>query len=497
MTNDSRMLMLGLDAADYDIVRSLIGAGRLPNLAGLLRRGVTGRLRSPADLFAGGVWPTFYTGQPVASHGVFHNKQWRPDTMRVEVPTGRWTSARPFWETWTEPDIDIVIVDLPMVLGRPGPLRGAYLGGWGTHDLIACSSWPRGLWRNLERRFGAPIMPREHFGRQTGESLAELAIALQRATEQMRDIAINLLDSHPWRFACVIFGAAHRAGHYLWDRSQLLDVYECVDAALGALIERAPTGTLTLAFAVHGMGPNRGWSDLLPEILARMEAHRSGRGPKRGWLYRLKQDLPYHWVRPILKALPSGVTDRMVQLWSRRMYDWAETCYFPMPMDDAGYLRVNLRGREREGIVSAGAEYEEVCADVEALVASLCDEASGRPIAGQAVRAYRDANPRARCSGLLPDLIFPWTGPAAASTRRLVSSTLPGFVFDVPRQLPSGRSGNHREGGWFIAAGPGIDAGTETEVHDVVDLLPTILKYLGRKADPQLAGRPIAAVAGK
>ena len=340
-------------------------------------------------------------------------------------------------------------------------------------------------------------MPKEHFGRQTEESLAELAVALKRATEQMRDIAINLLDSRSWRFACIVFGATHRAGHYLWDRSELPDIYECVDAALGALIDRAPAGTMVLAFAVHGMGPNRGWSDLLPEILARMEEHKSGRAPKRGWLYWLKQELPYHWVRPILKALPAGVTDRLVQLWSRRMYDWAETRYFPMPMDDAGYLRINLRGREREGIVGAGAEYDEVCAEIETLVASLRDEASGQPIAGQAVRAYRDADPRSPSSRLIPDLIFPWTGPAASSTQRLISTLLPGFGFDVPLWLPSGRSGNHRDVGWFVAAGPGIRGGTEVNGYHVMDLLPTILKYLGRDADPRLSGRPIAAVAGK
>lgn len=496
MSDGARILMLGLDAADYDIIRRLVGAGRMPRLAGLLRRGVTGRLQSPADRYAGGVWPTFYTGQPVASHGLFHNKQWRPETMRVEVPGGRWIPARPFWET-SAADLDVVIVDVPMVLDRPNTLQGIYVGGWGTHDLLARGSWPNGLWRDLERRFGLPIMPREHAGRQTDDSLSELVVDLKRATAQIRDIAIDLLDSHPWQFACIVFGATHRAGHYLWDRSQLLEIYECVDAAVGEVIDHAPIGTLVIAFAVHGMGPNRGWSDLLPQILAQMDEHRSGRAPKRGWLYRLKQDLPHHRIRPILKILPSSVTDQMVRLWSRRMYDWAETRYFPMPMDEAGYLRINLRGRELEGIVGEGQEYDAVCAEVEALVASLCDETSCVPIAGPAVRAYRDADRRAGSLRLVPDLIFPWTGPPASSTKRLASTMLPGFVFDVPRYLPSGRSGNHTDSGWFIAAGPGLREGAVSEGHDVADLLPTILKYLGREPDPHLPGRPINAVAGK
>ncbi|MDQ3138501.1 MAG: alkaline phosphatase family protein [Gemmatimonadota bacterium] len=512
MSGNGRILMLGLDAADHDLVQRLIRAGRLPHLAKLAGRGTTGRLRSPAGLYTGGVWPTFYTGQPVARHGVFHNKEWRPGAMRVEVPTPEWTSAVPFWEAWPEPGPVTLIVDVPMALGRPRPLKGVYLGGWGTHDLIGRGSWPTGLWGELEQRFGAPAMPREEYGRQSPESHARLAAALRMATEQLRDITLELIDRHPWQFACVVFGAVHRAGHYLWDRSQvepgtqpaapddlptdaLLDLYEGLDAAVGKIIERAPAETLVIAFAVHGMGPNPGWSDLLADILARVDEHRTGRAPKRGWLYRLRRTVPHRWQRRFLELLPAAAIERIVPLWSRRMYDWSTTRSFPLPMDEAGYFRINLRGRERDGIVAEG-EYDEACAGLEALIASFRDEASGTPIAGQAVRAYRDAGPEPTCRELLPDLIVPWTGPAARATRRLVSTMLPGFHYEVPVQLPSGRSGNHRDRGWFIAAGPGVAAGTTVAGYDVLDLLPTIRARLGLPPDPGLPGRPIAEITG-
>ena len=512
MSGDGRILMLGLDAADHDLVRRLIGEGRLPHLAELAARGATGRLRSPAGLYAGGVWPTFYTGQPVARHGVFHNKEWRPAAMRVEVPTAEWTSAVPFWERWPEADLESLIIDVPMVLGRPGPHQGVYVGGWGTHDLIHRGSWPTGLWRELEQRFGAPLMPREEFGRQSPESLARLGLTLRRATEQLRDITLALMDRHPWRFACVVFGALHRGGHYLWDRSQvepgslsgapadqptpeLLDLYDCLDAAVGRIIERVPAGTLVIAFAVHGMGPNPGWSDLLPDILSRLDEHRTGRPPRRGWLYRLRRKVPHHWQRRLLELLPAAAAEHLVPLWSRRMYDWSRTTTFPLPMDEAGYLRVNLRGRERDGIV-APERYDEVCAGLEALIASLRDESSGTPIAGRAVRAWRDAEPHAAGRELLPDLVVPWSGPAAAATRRLVSTMLPGFGYDVPALLPSGRSGNHRDHGWFMAAGPGVAAGTTVEGRDVLDLLPTIRARLGFPPEPGLPGRLITEMTG-
>ena len=512
MSGNSRVLMLGLDAADYDVVQRLIRAGRLPNLAGLAARGVSARLRSPAGLYTGGVWPTFYSGQPVERHGVFHNKQWRPEAMRVEVPTAEWTAAVPFWERWP-PGLESLIIDVPMVLGRPRPLAGAYVGGWGTHDLICRGSWPTGLWRELEQRFGPPVMPREEFGWPSDASLARLGLTLRRATDQVRDIANDLLARHPWRFACVVFGALHRGGHYLWDRSQvepgtppaaradlpapaLLSLYDSVDDAVGQILGRVSTGTLALVFAVHGMGPNPGWSDLLPDILGRMEEHRTGRRPKRGWLYRARQTVPHHWQRRVLELLPESAAGRLVSLWSRRMYDWRATRSFPVPMDEAGYLRVNLRGRERHGIVAPDGEYDEACAGLEALLAGLREESGAHAIAGPAVRAYRDAEPRARCRDLLPDVIVPFGFPAAAATRRLISTALPGFRYDVPARLPSGRSGNHRDHGWLMAAGAGLPAGATLPDRDVLDLLPTIRGVLGLPPEPALPGRPIEEIAG-
>jgi predicted AlkP superfamily phosphohydrolase/phosphomutase len=489
------VLMLGLDAADADVVERLMAQGRLPNLQRLRLGGVSGRLSSPAGQYAGAVWPTFYTGMDVPWHGVFHNKLWRPDAMRVEVAGEHWIDSRPIWESLGDEDLQLCLVDVPMVLGPPKPLNGVHLSGWGTHDVLSKGAWPPELWQQLVERHGAPIMPPEHFGAQSARSLQQLSVELERATSQLRDIAIDLLQREPWQLACVVFGATHRAGHYLWDRSQvngngasapdtgdadaaLADVYQHVDAAIGAILRSLDRETLVIAFAVHGMGANPGWSDLLPELLAQLETARSGEAPKRGLLYALKQKLPFHWVRPVLRRLPLAITDRLVSIWSARMFDWSQTRYFPMPMDEAGYLRINLRGREPDGIVNPGDEYDTLSASLERLMLSLRDAETGAPLASAVHHAYRDADPRAPYRELLPDLIVPWNGPPASSTRHVVSSELPEFRYRVPQRLPSGRSGNHTDGAWFIANGPEVGLGRITTRHAVIDLLPTVLQHL-------------------
>ncbi|MCB1992803.1 MAG: alkaline phosphatase family protein [Geminicoccaceae bacterium] len=505
---DQRVLMLGLDAAELTLIERWIAEGRLPALAELARRGRFGPLTSPAADYAGGVWPTFYASRPVARHGIYHNKLWRASTMRIEVPTDAWLGSRPFWEHAAARGLRACIVDVPMVLGPPRPLDGLYLGGWGTHDVIARGSWPPELWRELENRHGAPAMPPEHFGPQDAASLTRLRDSLLDATAQQQQIVLDLLGREQWDLACVVLGATHRGGHYLWDLGEidqapldaarrtalegaLAELYVAVDRTVGEIVARVDDATTVLAFAVHGMGPNPGWADLFADILDAALQAADNRPPKRGLLYSLKRRIPFHWARPILTRLPPAVTGRLVELWSSGMYDWRTTRHFPLAMDHAGYLRLNVAGRERDGIVEPGAAYTALCDRLEGLILALRDAGSGAALAAAVHRAWQEAPATADGRDVLPDLVVTWAGLPARQVRRVVCDQVPGFAYDVPQRLPSGRSGNHRDRGWLIAAGPGIAPGALEPGHSILDLVPTVMARLGVEADPAWDGRPI------
>jgi hypothetical protein len=73
----------------------------------------------------------------------------------------------------------------------------------------------------------------------------------------------------------------------------------------------------------------------------------------------------------------------------------------------------------------------------------------------------------------LADLHVVWARPgliaAAASPR----------VGEVRVESHLGRLGNHRPGGWFVAAGPGVTPGTRAEPARLVDFAPTVASVLG------------------
>jgi Type I phosphodiesterase / nucleotide pyrophosphatase len=66
----SRVAVIGLDGATWDVARPLLAAGEMPHLAALIAHGVTATPVAEAPLFAPVVWTTLMTGVPPAQHGV-------------------------------------------------------------------------------------------------------------------------------------------------------------------------------------------------------------------------------------------------------------------------------------------------------------------------------------------------------------------------------------------------------------------------------------------
>ncbi len=65
-----KVLLVGWDGADWLMMKPLIAAGRLPNVAKLVAGGVSGDLRSQEPLLSPLVWTTIATGKPVSEHGI-------------------------------------------------------------------------------------------------------------------------------------------------------------------------------------------------------------------------------------------------------------------------------------------------------------------------------------------------------------------------------------------------------------------------------------------
>jgi predicted AlkP superfamily phosphohydrolase/phosphomutase len=504
-----RVLIIALDAADPELIERWTGDGTLPHLDALRRRGVAGRLSSSAHYLAGSPWPTFATGRPPSHHGLYHDFQWRHETMSFATPRADWLPIVPFWRHLV-PDVPVVAYDVPMTLSVE-PFNGCEISGWAAHDKLARpASYPGELLPEIQRRFGEWHIGPEQFGPSAVDELLQLAEQLRDGINHSADLALWLLE-RPWRLAIVAFGALHRGGHRLFDRSSiaglvtdaqgerfdrsLRDLYVACDAAVGRLTAAAPDATV-IVFSAHGMMANISRVDLLDDMLARVLTGRSDTRPRRGVLRRLVEVFPLEWRRAVTSRVPRKFRDRLMTMWSAGGIAWERTPAFTLRADLQGYVRVNLLGREQRGIVAPGAALEDLCTRITEGLLSFRDSQSGEPLVAaveRIERLYPDGDRRDR----LPDLVVQWSDAPAGPHVAVDSPQLGRVVRSTPGRIPNGRSGNHRGEGFIIASGPGIPAGLRLGSGiSILDLAPTVVRMLGAHSAGPLGGRAIPELVG-
>jgi predicted AlkP superfamily phosphohydrolase/phosphomutase len=485
--------MVALDAGEPSLVERWIDDGSLPNLAALRDEGCYGRLASSADWLAGSIWPSFHTGTLPGDHGLYHFVQWHKERMDLIRPSPDWLPMQPFWRTLGKEGRRVIAVDVPSAYG-PEPIDGVEVYGWCNTDVLApASSHPPEVFEWARRRFGPAQMADEVYSLERPRALLRLREDLIRWTSRTAELTLALMEGQDWDLCLVNLAAPHRAGHKLWsttsvrgdmsDREQheldgaLREVYMACDEAVGRILEGAGP-VAAIVFSLHGMGPNASRVPVLPEMLDRILTGRTEPPGPPPALHRLRSLVPNEWRARVKGLLPTRVQDRLTVYWRLGGLDASRTRAFPLVADLQGYVRINLTGRDADGIVQPGAEYEELCEEISAGLKAFVDADSGEPVVEEIIRSdrlYGDAQKVAD----LPDLIVRWSPTPASSHRAIVSPTHGSIDWPTPGRHPDGRSGNHRGEGFVLATGEGIGRRMPLDGAHIVDLAPTVCAMLG------------------
>ncbi len=481
--------MIGLDAAEWTLIEPWMREGRLPALAELRRRGASIRLEPSADWMVGALWPSFFTGRGPEQFGMYHSLVWRPDQMRTERPAPSWMPIEPFWRALPSRGRRVIVVDVPLCY-PPEPYPGIEVSGWATHELIQKpGSSPSTLLRQIRREFGVAPLRTETSRRLNARSCLAVTNQCRETARLVRDAAAALLHRHPWDLALICFSSLHRAGHLLWDRTilegqpaeaelerfdrALGEVYQEVDAAVGHLVDQAGPDTTVMAFSLHGMGPNTDRTCLLSEMLARILRNRSSEGgsvrPAR-ISDRLRRLVPEHWRARSKEHFPQWLKDRLTVHWRTPGSSWANTSAFVAFCDLDGFIRINLRGREREGIVDP-ADFRALCDRIVDGLGTFRDGDTGEPLVALVDRGaeiFGEGPMRHH----MPDLVVRWVETPAIAHRTIVSDRHGWIPWPTPGRHPAGRAGNHRRPGFLIAAGGAFDGATLPPTARIIDLAP-------------------------
>ena len=493
----AKLLMIALDAADLGLLDRLVDEGLTPVFGQLRRQGRLGMLSSLGQWLPGSVWPSFYTSTPPSFTGFHHYLQWSPEAMALRRPDPR-AMGEPFWRGLTAEGGKVIALDMPFA---SAPRSGIELTGWATLDsLEPPHTHPAGLLAEIEARHGASPIVAEMHALQAVQAVLKLRDEQIRIAEMLADISEQILARETADLFLLTFPGLHRGGHWLWDETGLKspplaseraefdralpEVYAATDHALGRIIEAADADEVIL-FSLHGMGPNTSRVEILDDMLLRiLSDNGAGKRPLK-YLERLRRAVPPALRHAVKDSLPTAAQDKLTGFWRTGGRDWRQTPALTQVADVTGYIRLNIAGREAAGLLSED-QAGDLAERITEGLGSFVDADTGEPLVSRVAR-IADVVPEGPYRPMLPDLLVDWSGTPAARHRAVVSERFGKIDWPTPGRHPSGRSGNHRSSGFYLACGRGLSAGG-APAGDIMDLAPTVLSRLGAAIPGQMQG---------
>lgn len=294
-----RILLVGVDGLEWDVLLPLVKAGRLPNLARMMTVGRFGFLRSFAPTESPAIWTSVATGKTPARHGVLSFTRPGPDGGRPVLYGSRDRRTKAIWNIVGDFGRRACVVGW-WATYPVEPLNGVMVAQTNTDAQVARGNLKGSLMDGVARQVypperedavlevaqdaaeGLPERARRAFGELEAPGDSRLVQSLLRSSAWAfrADAIYEKVTKHlagtdgPFDLTMVYFGGPDVVGHRFWryrapdlydnrpatDEVESFgdfidDYYAYVDGAIRRLRDTLPKDVTVLVVSDHGMKP--------------------------------------------------------------------------------------------------------------------------------------------------------------------------------------------------------------------------------------------------
>jgi predicted AlkP superfamily phosphohydrolase/phosphomutase len=508
----SKVLVVGLDGATFDIISPLIAQGKLPNLAKIASAGVCSKLRSTILPLSPTAWTSFASGKNAGKHGIYDFSQRTRESYSYRPTTSLDSKTTAIWEIIGSLGAKSIVVNVPLTY-PPKPFNGVMISGFPTPSQVPDYTYPRDLLQTLEEKFGKPVDIRKPTVLYRKGREREITNKVIKVTQDQTAITAHLMKEIDWNLVVSVYDATDVIGHYFWAyldknhpkfdkklaepvRALVEEVHIELDKTIGELAAIAGSDSLVMVISDHGFGPVY-YGVYINNWLLEQKYMRFKRTPTVWTKYQLyKRGLHTYNILQLAKKLrlvrsiESAYSTRsfalnLLKLTTLSMddIDWNETKVYSA--GNFGQLYVNLAGREPNGIVPKQ-EATKLIDEVRIRLGELKDPKTGRKLFDHIYK--RDDVFIGVAAEDSPDIVF-FDDEMKYSAHRMFELGSNKLV-----SLHPVYSGNHRMDGIFFASGksvkhmPSSQSSTIVEP-DLIDLAPTLLHYMGTRIPKDMDGK--------
>lgn len=496
-----KILIVGLDGVTWDVLGPLMAQGRMPRLKGVCEQGFSGVLRSTTPPITPAAWTTFLTGKRPGKHGIIDFERYDVHTNKLAFNSTRCLDhVQNLWSILGVRGFKIGSVNVPMTYPAV-PVNGFMVSGFETPGVNSNFVYPPELKAEIVERWPDPTL-RAKWKRSAvgGDAVFKENLGyISRSFHQGAEMTMWLGHRSGWDALMVVLKLTDNLQHKTWkyidprwrdrDPKRRDMVYDCfteADRALGTLLDYAAKHDATvLIVSDHGHGSLEG------KIHVNRILQQWGYLTLEGGAAQGTTRIKHVWDRL------RGRTKRFVRegnIADDLAVDFTCTRACIMHAGMAGFLYINLKGRQPCGIVEPG-QYETLRDEVRSRL--LGGECSTKDADGRIIQLFPEVHKPEELYGCsreqqpwMPDLILIPHESLAVVRKIRGSRVLKWLSYDR-------MEGTHRPNGIIAAIGPSVAQNKQADAQ-IADCAPTILTLLGQPVPDDMDGRviePLFAVA--
>jgi len=362
-----KVVVIGPDGTPLSLISSLIVEGELPNFARIFEEGSVRPMTSAMPAVSSVAWSCFMTGKNPGKHGIYGFLDRKPNSYDTYIPNSNVMRSETLWEILSRHGKRVVEMNVPV----PYPPRrdnGILVAGF-LSPRLEKATYPASVGEQLKsmgyRLDVDPWQAREN----KDKFLEDLYYTLDKRQEAM----FHFMETEEWDFFMLQIMETDRLHHFLWEHWEkgdekyapaFLKLYHKIDGLLGRLYERLTEDTTLVVLSDHGFCTMK----------------------KEVFINRWLQD--NGWLN-FTKDPPDSLRDIHPDSKAYSM--------------DPGRIFVNLRGREPQGSVDAGREYEALRKELTDALSELREPESGEPMIERVYK--REEIYSGECYPQAPDLV--------------------------------------------------------------------------------------------
>ena len=290
-----RVVVVGVNGMELDVIRPLLLKGDLPNLAKIIKNGVHGKLRTVDAPNCPRVYSTMFTSTKPEEHGV------TGFLVGGITANTNMLKQEPLWSVLSKHGVTVGMANVPATFPVL-PVNGYMISGMLTRgknceDGVLCAPklseveggdavYPAAMKTELLKNVGDIYIDCERMpsAEQLNGHEAEVIDAWLKKVQLIRDQQTQLFDyllgNHPTDFTWVVQSCEDRTGHWLYPiapynvgynpkingirTDAFPNQYVAFDKVLGTILKHVDHNTYVMIVSDHGIKPLREFEETDP-----------------------------------------------------------------------------------------------------------------------------------------------------------------------------------------------------------------------------------------